>query len=365
MMPTESHGSGRTGAQNLGSVEGDEGAASTVRIELVVDFIYRNSLLGVHARAAQPFRLRCLTGSRGGPRDQPALIVRVEKGSEADCVLVGNSSDGDSEVEATLATGFYEAWVAGDPNEPSVDPGGAERVPAAIRPDVRRRRSQRAGTQYGMRFYPFVSSTLEVTLDTEPTKMAALIVRMSTGVRPVKYAELLVDDRVVAPVDTTSGDEVVLIYEIPESMQSPKVDLALPVRAGGPRLAQAYNYPLLYWGVGLVGVALTARLKPDFTEAAVAALAIFLLQQWRRHERPQRISLLHGIYAFGTLVAIGWATIWANGNPILCGIASLVLLMLWVSGIRVILRFERRGDLPKLLAGTWSRTARLLERRAS
>jgi hypothetical protein len=340
------------------------GEAARVRIELCLDSIYRNSLLSLQAFGTKGFSLRCLTGPWNSERTVPALAAYVEKGSVEGDALVGQADARRADVVATMAAGFYEKLVAAGPDETPSSEGepGDERVPPPIRPVVRMRRSQRAAEQYGMRFYPFVSSTLEVTFDTPDARIDALTVRLSQDVRPVEYAALLIGNETVAPVDTTSGDEVILIYDLPEGAR--KVDLALPLRIGGPRLAHAYNYPLVYWGLGLAGVALTARIKPDFTLAAVVALAVFLVQQWRHHERPQRLSLLHGFYVLGGALTAGWGYIWANASTALHVIATVVVLALWVSGIHLILRFERSGDLPLPVAWTWSWAARLLERRA-
>lgn len=221
--------------------------------------------------------------------------------------------------------------------------------------------------EYGVRFFPFVSSHLRLVLQLDNAHLVdAFSMTYPAEVRLAWEAGSLAgNDGAQLRRDVAhfpSGWRESLSW-LPEAERPSRLVLSIPVRASGRGLAPTMFYPLLTWLASLVAIAVAIHFgKAEVVAAAVAASWAFLLQQWITSPRAHQVCLHSALFVVLAALEAAWGV--AAGHALWIGVSVAALLLAVAADIvRSSLAFEYTGRLPRRWALPWSAAALLLERR--
>jgi hypothetical protein len=219
--------------------------------------------------------------------------------------------------------------------------------------------------EYGVRFYPFVSSVIRVAFKLRKNHIRAVHFRNGPDVRLLWSQAFFVGEngrelpRQVS--HSHSGWQESLGWLDVDARPTGLV-FQVPVRASGRALSKTILRPMFTWVASLVGITLAAQLAT--TEVVIASVIgtwSFLLREWSDSARSHQVNLLTAILIFHALSAAVWGVAASLGGLIqlLAGVLFAgFTLDLFIAAVR----FEYRGRLPRRLAIPWSIIARSLER---
>ena len=208
--------------------------------------------------------------------------------------------------------------------------------------------------QYGMRYYPFVSSVVSGTVDLEVGAIDTVDLHLPDEIRVMWFqSSVQFDDRRVEPVHAYGATDSRWIYRDDKSAKT-RVNLDLGARLGGAQLARIVDFPLYYWVLSLAGLVIAARAADNATVlvTAVGALWTVMLRQWSSSRLPQQNTLLTAAYAAAATGAAVWAVLWEVS--LVAGLVAVVpFLAATIAALRARRQFARRGTLPAWIVRPW------------
>jgi hypothetical protein len=299
-----------------------------VRVE--ADAIYGGTVARFHMSARRPFRAK-VSGE----------ILRLLHGQiePAGEWIASVGSPQNQEIEAELRGLFHETRVRGTADEGP-------------------------WCRYGMRFYPFISSSLCLRVVCDEPLVRNLMVHLPNTFARIWYASKVSADSHMVPVSDKSVGKDRSLYLYRSHAEAATFQADIRVRLGGPELAAIVVYPLIYWILALITLAILAREpNPTLVLGALGALFAFMLKEWREARAPQQNTLLTAAYVLAGLGAAAWAGLWRAMHLLGIGwapleVTSVLILLIIYLILRDVRRFEFTGLLPKHVEWVWSRLIR-------
>lgn len=206
---------------------------------------------------------------------------------------------------------------------------------------------------YGMRFYPFISSLIKGKFVTSQV-VNSIIFELPDKFRFIFFKSNVFQSDSLAILRHSYGDlnsKFIFKWESPiEISNKYETIVNVPVRFGGTSFLRLVKFPIYYWLIALLGVALLSITeKPNVVIGAIATTWLFMLQRWNNSNLPQQFTLLTKFYLiFGVTLGI-WGVCW----EVFSYWALLLVLPIGVLSIltlKAINHFNLRGYLPDYIA---------------
>ncbi len=211
---------------------------------------------------------------------------------------------------------------------------------------------------YGMRYYPFVSSCLNLEVHTFTAQIESVVIDLPDAYR------IIWDEVEIEGVENSSsllkhayGPErsKYLISLNPSNHHKQILKILIPMRLGGARLLKLAHFPIYYWILSLLATSLAA-LQDDILilVAAIGAVWTFFLQQWSNSDLPQRNTLLTHLYLLSGASILAWGVFWKLLNLY----AFVLLIPIFIIALiitRALRHFEKHGKLPIRLNKYWKK----------
>ena len=215
-----------------------------------------------------------------------------------------------------------------------------------------------AEDQYGMRYYPFISSIITDEIFILDCFIQMIAIELPDNYRLIFEApQVFSPDNVLAELRHAYNQEKSkYIFSWEARTAAGRYVLAIPVRLSGVALTKLVAFPLLYyWALALAATALFSfgeNLTPLIT--AVVTSWIFMLQQWGASSLPQRSTLLTFMYLVqGTIIGI-WAFLWRVFHWKALWAMPFLLILTWLIKKQINV-FSARGELTKAVTDFWSK----------
>ena len=212
--------------------------------------------------------------------------------------------------------------------------------------------------QYGMRYYPFVSSILKGSIiPSSNSIIKSIVIELPDEFRLIWYSyKVLNSENRNSERDHSYGAErskYIFTWKENDNSSNGKYLFNVPIRAGGVKLLKIIEFPILYGILALIGIALASYAdKSSVLIAAIAGVLTFLLRQWGSTKLPQRITILTHIYIIAAIVFIIWGISW--------GLVSHWALILAIPIVWAVYRlwqgallFSNEGKLPLFVETYW------------
>jgi hypothetical protein len=216
--------------------------------------------------------------------------------------------------------------------------------------------AQGAANRYGISFFPFVSSFFRGEVDFGGQQLALRLIIDVPDTMRILYAQAHAsfDGRgSVEPRHTMAGDRAQFLFVAPADASELSADVAL--RFGGARLAELVTYPVSYYSLSLVGIAVAALAGTTaIVVTAVGALWTFMLREWSRAAVPRRSTLLSAAYVTAAVTAAVWGALWEVAGW-WAAFATIPVLALVGGFIAARRQFDRSGELPSPIRRIWRR----------
>jgi hypothetical protein len=206
---------------------------------------------------------------------------------------------------------------------------------------------------YGMQYFPFVSSEIQIDWSTSNSAIDAFSIALPDSFRVIWFRQCVERNGSCAQISHSQGQkESVYVFNWQNSDElSGTVNLSarIPVRLGGREYLSIVSFPLWYYCLSLIGVAiLSFQDKQNITFAGVAAAWVLMLRHFTKANAPQMNTVLRDIYLLLGSFLLFWAIFW-----VLAGFAALFLLLpivlgAWVYSV-VSKEFNIEGILPERL----------------
>jgi hypothetical protein len=299
----------------------DPQSVTGVVLTVSLNAIYEGSVATVNATAPSQFTL-CLS----------CRLTQLVKGSfePATSTLVSAEINGVHVIEVIVTEIVFERPT--DPSEPTRYLG-----------------------RYGMRFFPFVSSSVRLTTQGAELPVTAVVLDMPDLYRVIWYGARVTALSAAATLQHShAGDRSKFIFSWRRRFDcATPITVDVPVRLGGHALARIATFPIYYWALAGFGVGLaSATGNVTVSLASVGAAWAFMLQQWYSANLPQENVLL----TRGYLIAGLWIAVWAMAW-LLVGAWSLILLLPFAWGalfaLATVRTFKATGILPLTVIRYW------------
>jgi hypothetical protein len=301
--------------------------AETIAVEIIAASIYEHSVVTVRFTAETEFR-----ASVSGE------VISVRRGIRAGHLFQSQVKDGVHGIELEVIGIFRETRIP--TTEPVADAQG-----------------ETAHKQYGMRFYPLVSSRVIADIKAEVLPVGHVTIELPDAYRLIwRLANVTAPDGTrAARLRHGYGPEKSRYVFSWNDVLDGGYKLAVGVRLGGPALLRIAQFPIFYAWLSLFIVAV-ASFAESITVllAATGAAWLFMLQQWNSSALPQRSTLLTRLYAWEGIVVAVWGAVWRLSSwagvalIIPTGVVSIILL-------RALAHFDHNGRLPPRIERYWHR----------
>jgi hypothetical protein len=228
--------------------------------------------------------------------------------------------------------------------------------------------NKQLGNHYGMRFYPFISSSIISNITIKNGTVGQIIIELPDQFRWIFFKSNIYQNGKLAQrrhsydadiskyvFDWTNQD-----YQISKEN---KLSFDIPIRLGSATLDKLIKFPIYYWIISLFGVFVTAFTEDyRFVIAAVAATWLFMVERWSKSNLPQQNTLLTFFYLIAGFITAIWGACMSLKESNLCitFTISIILILLIivcfvVSLFRLINFFKLKGKLPYKLAYFYSK----------
>lgn len=228
-----------------------------------------------------------------------------------------------------------------------------------------------SASQYGMSYFPFVSSHFSLEISVSPG-LSDIVVEVPSNFRIIWYsAKAVSPSGEPASLGTSYSEKLstyIFSWKMPQS--AGRFHIEFDVRTGGPSLLKAAYFPIYYYLIALVAVA--AAGTAEHTNILLGALAgswVFLLRHLNACDIPRRnVFLFYATLLLGVFLLI-WGITWKLNrfyyNEWIVAIELLVALIAIWGGLRAVRLFESYGTLPRWLTRFWGYFVRFTEKQQS
>lgn len=209
------------------------------------------------------------------------------------------------------------------------------------------------GAHYGMRFYPFISSIIRGTISCS-RKFDHVSIILPDVFRFIFFqSEIKQNDRKSILRQSYGKDFSNYIFTWKDEFDGISkyvLKTNVPVRLGGRSLLRIIKFPIYYWLVALLGVAiLSSTDKASVVIGAVVAAWLFMLQRWDSSSLPQQETILTGLYLiFGAILGL-WGMMWILIGKITSLLIVPILIVVYII-LEAIRLFNETGELPGFFA---------------
>ena len=227
---------------------------------------------------------------------------------------------------------------------------------------------------YGMQYFPFLSATVKLDFCVQGCKVGAVSLSFPDMYRVIWFRQQLFINSQALNMTHSQGEKE-SIYVFTPSNNEPvdtassvadieeKINGTIPVRLGGKEYLRVATFPMLYFGVSLLAVALLAMQdKPNITFGAVAAFWVLMLRNFNAANAPQLNTVLRDMYFLLGGLLLVWAGAWELFE------VKAVVGLLPVAFVYYVLRminkkFSKEGVLPKFAECAIYRVRRMNEKK--
>jgi hypothetical protein len=238
---------------------------SEVDVEITVNGIYSHHLLVIRAFSLSKFSLEV----------HESRIYYTEYGVQQSEFLVASLKKGEFEEICTSIIGVYA------------------QLPIGRHADLRYGQAPRAErAEYGVRFFPYISSALRFNFSLQDGHIRALKVTNGPEIRLLWSQASFKDEtgqelpRQVAHGST--GWQESLAW-LPASKRPRTLLIQLPVRASSRTISTSILHPMFTWLATMVGITLAWQLaSPAVVVASVIGSWSFLLREWAASTRAHQ-----------------------------------------------------------------------------
>ncbi len=213
-------------------------------------------------------------------------------------------------------------------------------------------------SQYGMRYYPFVSSFLKINVQAKDQPLSRVVIDLPEEFRAIWYgANVLSPKKARAVLNHSYGEKrsKFFFYWNEPCDKVGTTELSIPFRLGSTSLLKIVQFPMYYWLLSLFVIAAASFTdKISIFLASIAGTWIFMLRYWNSSNLPQENTVL----TRGYIIAGGFAPIWGLSWKSFGWISILWLVPLWciVGYVQSLVKqFKYTGLLPEALEKYWVR----------
>jgi hypothetical protein len=206
---------------------------------------------------------------------------------------------------------------------------------------------------YGTRFFPFISSLIKGKFVASQI-INSIMFELPDKFRLIFFQANVIQNNSLATLRHSFGDlssKFVFTWKNSiEKSDNYETIVDVPVRFGGTSFLRLVKFPIYYWLIALLGVALLSITeKPNVVIGAVATTWLFMLQRWNNSNLPQQFTLLTKFYLiFGVTLGV-WGVCWET-------LSYWALLLIAPIGVltfmtlKAINHFNLKGFLPAYIA---------------
>lgn len=223
---------------------------------------------------------------------------------------------------------------------------------------INKTKSEGEENSYGMRFYPFVSSFFELEIQSSPIVVSSIILDLPDEFRIIWNGSVIFNSRNEKSLKrhaySSERSKYLFTWAKSEIRHNDTVTLKIPIRFGGTKLLNIVNFPIYYFIIALIIVALsTFSEKSSVFLATIAGSWLFMLRKWSLSDLPQQNTFLTHLYLITGILLSFWGLFWKVFEYWAFSITPFFLLLVFYL-FRVIHYFERNGVLQDNLAKYWS-----------
>jgi hypothetical protein len=214
----------------------------------------------------------------------------------------------------------------------------------------------RTSNQYGMRFFPFVSSSIKGHIAVKNNKISVAIIELPDKYRFIRTGiEVFFGKSGNTRTLHDRGEDKSRYIFLPDDRENleDRLNVDIPVRLGGNALLRITEFPIYYGIISFLAVALAALTKDGrVVVASLVAVYSFMLRHWLNSNPPQRSVLLTNLYTFTGIVLVIWGLAWFFLSY-WAGCLLPVILWMFMKYLKAVRGFSFTGMLPNWLQDYW------------
>lgn len=174
--------------------------------------------------------------------------------------------------------------------------------------------NDKLGNHYGTRFYPFVSSEIKEIVFCSKTINYVILILPDT-LSPIFNLSLIYQnsEKTVDIRHSREKDCIKYIFFWEKELNGDKdntIEFSIPLKYGGTSILRMVEFPICYWIIALIGIALLYDNNVRIVTGAIVSSLLFMLQRWNKSSVPQRNTLLtHLYFLYGCMLAV-WGYSW-------------------------------------------------------
>lgn len=236
-----------------------------------------------------------------------------------------------------------------------------------VRKDEELRFGRGPGTErveYGVRFYPFISSTFRICLRAHQGALQQFDVMNASDVRLLWSQAQMTDgsgENLPRQVAHSEAGWRESLSWLPRDFRPQQINLQIPVRANGRAIGKAVLRPMFTWMASMVGIVLAAELgTSSVVVVSVVGTWSFLLREWADSARSHQMNILAALLIYHAVAASIWGLALVTSKVavwVLVGLFTFLSIDLFGAAVR----FEYSGRLPRRMAVPWAMAAKALE----
>ena len=229
--------------------------------------------------------------------------------------------------------------------------------------DINNPLQSQLGNHYGMRFYPFISSSVKSTIKIKGGIVRKVEIALPDQFRSIFFKSKVFQNEKKAQIRHSYDSDIskyVFSWTVNtiRSSNENKLTFDIPFRLGGANLERLIKFPVYYWIISLFGIFVTAFTQNfRFVIAAVAATWLFMVERWTKSNLPQQNTILTYFYLMAGLITAVWGGCMSFNHANYClpfyistGFTLLIILGFVTILFRLINYFKLEGALPYKLA---------------
>ena len=214
----------------------------------------------------------------------------------------------------------------------------------------------RTSNQYGMRYFPFVSSQLRGGITVIDAKISVVFIELPDKYRIIRAGINVHFGEFKGTKVSHDRGEINSRYIFQPKEHGNIADIVtidLPVRLGGNALLRITEFPVYYGIISFLAVAL-AGLTGDgrIFVASIVAIYSFMLRHWLNSNPPQRSILLTRLYLFTGILLVIWGIVFLSLKYWAITFAPLLILAVYFY-YKAVRYFSFTGKLPGWLENYW------------
>lgn len=174
--------------------------------------------------------------------------------------------------------------------------------------------NDKLGNHYGTRFYPFVSSEIKEVVSCTKTINYVILILPDTLSPIFNLSSIYQNSQKSADIrHSREKDCIKYIFCWEKELKGDEdktIVFNIPLKYGGTSILRMVEFPICYWIIALIGIALLYDNNVRIVTGAIVSSLLFMLQRWNKSFVPQRNTLLtHLYFLYGGILAV-WGYSW-------------------------------------------------------